>query len=280
MPRVSVVMACRDSEPTALCEAIGSVLKQSYQDFEFIIVDDGSKYPIQDVIKLCIDDVQKIKVFRISPLGLGAALNHGISKAKGEYIARLDDDDLMLPIRLERQVEFLDSHPDVSCVGTWFYDKNGCKYLPHRKYPIRHEEIVHDLLSMKWGLAHTTVMFRKFSFEQIGKYRIAGGGQDLDLFLQLGIVGHLANINSYLTCYSMSASGLGSVNPQKHEAYLFALNDVLKRSLYPHFNKETKASILRLSNRKTKGAFYTKLLRNIIIIKIKLLGKTLNSGEI
>lgn len=280
MPRVSVVMACRDSEPAALCEAITSILYQTCQDFELIIVDDGSKCPIQNIIEHHIEDVQKIRVFRISPSGLGAALNHGISKAKGEFIARLDDDDLMLPTRLERQVEFLDSHPDVSCVGTWFYDKSGNKCYPHRQYPTGHEDIVRDLLSLKWGLAHTAVMFRKSSFDQIGGYRIAGGGQDLDLFLQLGTVGHLANIDSYLTCYTVTASGLATINSKRYEAYLFALNDVLKRGLYPQYSKEIKAFIQYLNNRKKKASFYTMLIRNIMIMKIKILGQTFSKIEL
>ena len=115
-------MASRNPNPVMLKEALGSVLSQTYKDFELIIVDDGSDSPVELVVRSITED-SRIKVFGIKHSGLGAALNHGISKAEGEYIARLDDDDMMLPSRLEKQVAFLEEHTDVSCAGTWFYDK-------------------------------------------------------------------------------------------------------------------------------------------------------------
>lgn len=274
MPRVSVVMASRNPNPAMLKEAIDSVLAQTYKDFEFIVVDDGSESPIEPVVRSISED-SRIKVYGIKHSGLGAALNHGISEAEGEYIARLDDDDMMLPSRLERQVAYLDTHADVSCVGTWFYDKVGNKYYPHREYPVEHEEIVKGLLARQFLLAHTSVMFRKSACQQIGGYRVAGGGQDLDLFLQLGTVGELANIGEYLTCYRVSASGLGTINPKKHEAYLFALEDVVKRNLYPQYTDIAKASIEGLKDgqkKKPKMKYY----RMLMVWRVKILGKPLS----
>lgn len=270
--RVSVVMATRNPELNALKEAVDSVYGQTFKDIELIIVDDGSDIPVCDVIKPLINESIPARVFRIVPSGLGAALNHGIKQAEGEFIARIDDDDIMLPSRLERQVEFLDENPDVSCVGTWFYDKVGEKCLPHRAYPLEHKNLVKDLLSMHWGLAHTTVMYRKASFDKIGGYRISGGGQDLDLFLQLGTMGKLANIGEFLCCYTMSSSGLGSVNPRKKDAYIFALNDVVERNLYPDYIEQAKASI-RLLKKQKRSALRTRVIRTIMVWRIKLLGK-------
>ena len=269
-------MATQNPEPQFLCEAVKSVLNQKYRDFEFIIIDDGSDIPVGlgGMMKAngLTDNDAKISVYRINHSGLGAALNYGIARAKGEYIARLDDDDLMLPKRLERQVEYLDSHHEVSCVGTWFFDRVGDKYRQHRKYPINHDAIVHDLICLRWGLAHTTVMFRKLAFEQIGGYRIAGGGQDLDLFLQLGTVGLLANVAEYLTVYTMSATGLGTVNPKKNEAYLFALADILKSNSYPHYHEATKNSINRLRKTVSKSRWKTKFMRTLMVLRVKMFG--------
>ena len=271
--KVSVVMAGRNSNPTLLKEAIDSILTQTFQDFEFIFVDDGSDKPMESVILSIFSD-PRISVYRIEHAGLGAALNHGIEKAQGDYIARIDDDDLMLPSRLERQVEYLDNHSDVSCVGTWFFDKVGSRLMPHRKYPVQHEDIVQNLLCLRWGMAHTTVMFRKICFEEIGGYRVAGGGQDLDLFLQLGTTGQLANISDYLSVYTMSASGLGTVNPKKKEAYLFALNDVVRRDLYPNYNKEAIDSIKKLEERAKRNRIKkNKLIRKMMILRVWLFGK-------
>lgn len=274
MSKVSVVMASRNPNPAMLKEAIDSVLRQTYKDFELIVVDDGSDSPVEPIVRSISDD-SRIKVFGIKHSGLGAALNHGISKAEGEYIARLDDDDMMLPSRLEKQVAFLNEHTEVSCAGTWFYDKVGDKYYPHRKYPVEHEDIVKGLLARHFLLAHTSVMFRKSAWEKIGGYRVAGGGQDLDLFLQLGTVGKLANIGEYLTCYRVSATGLATVNPKKHEAYLFALEDVLKRNLYPQYTEIAKASIEGLKEgqkKKPKMKYY----RMLMVWRVKLLGKKIS----
>ena len=267
-------MACCNSNAARLKQSIDSVLSQTYRDLELIVVDDGSNEPIQTEVDNITSD-NRVKVFRIKHSGLGAALNHGISHSKGEYIARLDDDDIALSSRIEKQVAFLDSHPEVSCVGTWFYDMVGNKFLPHRAYPSEHEQIVQGLLSLHWGLAHTAVMFRKTAFERIGEYRISGGGQDLDLFLQLGTVGKLANINEYLTCYRMSATGLGTVNPKKNEAYLFALEDVLNRGLYPEYVDLTKASIERLKEESVSKKPKTRFYRILLVWRVKLLGKKL-----
>ena len=273
MLKVSVVMASRNPNPTMLKEAIDSVLGQTFKDFELIIVDDGSNSSIEPIVRSISEDT-RIKVYGIKHSGLGAALNHGISEAEGEYIARLDDDDMMLPTRLEKQLAFLDEHTDVSCAGTWFYDKVGNKYYPHRKYPVENEEIAKGLLARHFLLAHTSVMFRKSAWQKIGGYRVAGGGQDLDLFLQLGTVGNLANIDEYLTCYRMSATGLATVNPKKYEAYLFALEDVVKRRLYPQYIDIAKASIEGLKEeqkKKPKMKYY----RMLMVWRVKLLGKKL-----
>jgi len=269
--KVSVVMAGRNSNPALLKEAIDSILNQTFQDFEFVFVDDGSDMPMEPVVRSISSD-SRIIVYRIPHSGLGAALNHGIKHANGEYIARIDDDDLALPTRLEKQVTFLDCHPEVSCVGTWFYDMVGNKFLPHRAYPTEHEQIIKGLLSLHWGLAHTAVMFRKNAFDKIGGYRIPGGGQDLDLFLQMGTVGKLANIGEYLTCYRMSATGLGTVNPKKTEAYLFALEDVQRRRLYPDYDEIIKSSVVKLKN-SMKNAPKTKYYRMLLVWRVKLLGK-------
>lgn len=271
--RVSIVMAGRNSNPAFLKEAIDSILNQTCQDFEFVFVDDGSESPMEPIVRSISND-ERIVVYRIKHSGLGAALNYGIDNAHGEYIARLDDDDVMLSGRLEKQVTFMDEHAEISCAGTWFYDKVGNKYYPHRKYPVEHEEIVKGLLARQFLLAHTSVMFRRSAWTKIGGYRVAGGGQDLDLFLQLGTVGKLANIGEYLTCYRVSATGLATVNPKKHEAYLFALEDVVKRNLYPHYADIAKASIDGLKEgqkKKPKMKYY----RMLMVWRVKLLGKNL-----
>lgn len=279
MKQVSVVMASCNPNYDLLKTAIKSVLCQTFKDFELIIIDDGSDLPIENFIKSITND-KRIITFRISNSGLGAALNFGISKSSGEYIARLDDDDLMLPNRLQRQVEFMNAHLDVSCVGTWFFDKSGNKIYPHRKYPEEHAEIVKSLLKFRFSLAHTTLMFRRNAFDKIHGYRIKRGGQDLDLELQMGTVGRLANIPEFLNCYTMSTKGLGTLNPQKYDAYIYALEDVVNRELYPDFRDITVSSInsLKRINDSSLKTIREKIIRFCLIMRIKLFGGNIDLG--
>lgn len=274
---VSVILASHNPDVSMLKDAVNSVLLQTYKDFELIIVDDGSDNSIKEIICSFSND-KRIAVYRIGNSGLGAALNYGIRKSSGKYIARLDDDDMMLPERLKKQVEYMEAHPEVSCVGTWHYDKYRNKYYPHRKFPTDHEHIVSHLLQSRFSLAHTTLMFRRDAFNKIGGYRIPRGGQDLDLELQLGTVGQLANLPAYLTIYTMSASGLGTINPQKYAAYLFALQDVEKRELYPEYSDLVHKSIVKL--KKIDNSYVKnireKCKRRILILRIQLLGRKFN----
>ena len=109
---VSVVMASCNPNYDLLNWAIQSILCQTYKDFELIIVDDGSEKQIEPIIRRRFVD-ERIKIFRIENSGLGSALNHGIRNSKGKYIARLDDDDLMLPERFEKQVQYMKQHPEL-----------------------------------------------------------------------------------------------------------------------------------------------------------------------
>ena len=278
--KVSVVMASCNPDMKRIRLAINSILNQTFQDYEVIIVDDGSKRPIENSIKSISRD-PRIKVLRIENSGLGAALNHGIQSSKGEYIARLDDDDMMVISRLQKQVDFLDKYQDVSCVGTFHYDMIERKSYKHRKFPTDHNRIVESLINCRFSLAHTTLMFRRSAFDKIGGYRIQRGGQDLDLELQLGSVGRLANISEYLNFYTMSSSGLGTINPTKYKAYLFALNDVVSRNIYPDFTDKAKRTIARLEriDNSPLKSFIEKFKRYALRMRVILLG-TINADYI
>lgn len=271
-------MASYNPDKKLLASAIESVIHQTFTNFELIIVDDGSKEPIEPYIRTVSTD-PRVRVFRITNSGPGAAANYGILQTTGEYIARLDDDDMMLSTRIQKEAEYLDTHPDVSCVGTWHYDKIGNRYYPHRKFPTGHEEIVKSLLVFRIAQAHTTLMFRRTAFDKIGGYRILRGGLDLDLCLQLGTVGRLANLGEYLNYYTMSANGLGTVNPKKYEAYLFALEDVVNRKLYPQYQNIAIGTVkkLREINNSPLKDVREKAKRLILILRVKLLGKKLHN---
>lgn len=108
--------------------AVDSVLGQTFQDFELLIIDDGSTDNSLETVEVERDSRIRL-VSNPANLGLIATLNRGVSLAKGEYLARMDADDLCEPERLERQVDYLDSHPEVGVCSTWAtcIDADGCE---------------------------------------------------------------------------------------------------------------------------------------------------------
>ena len=271
--KVSVLMASYNSNPELLRKVIESVINQTYTDFEFIIVDDGSKKPVEPIVREISND-RRIVVFRKENSGLGSSLTYGIERANGEYIARIDDDDLMVHDRLEKQVAYLDSHPEVSCVGghMYFYNKN--RYIPYRRFPLEHDEIVKSMLSRKWAMAHSALMYRKDSVVKAGYYRLKGTGEDLDLILQLSLVGKLANIDEYLIYYHMSTGSLSSTNSQL-PGHLFALQEYKQSTEYPKYASIVDSSLSAIEEemRKNKKRIHWK--RWGIIEYIHFFGKGL-----
>lgn len=119
-PMISVVMATYNRADTFLPRAIESILSQTYDDFEFIIINDGSTDGTADVLADYAARDDRIKIITNSPnQGLIASLNKGLAAARGKYIARMDDDDESYPNRFERQVAYLEAHPDITVAGAW-----------------------------------------------------------------------------------------------------------------------------------------------------------------
>src|SRR5882724_9035284 len=118
-PVISVVMPVYNAE-RYLRDAVASILQQTFRDFEFIAVDDGSK----DRSKAILDEIasadSRLRVVSQANTGIVGALNHGLAVAKGEFVARMDADDFSQPERFAQQVAFLRDHPDCVCLGTAF----------------------------------------------------------------------------------------------------------------------------------------------------------------
>lgn len=267
-PKVTVLMSCRNSNPKLLEKSIKAVLTQTFSDFEFVIIDDGSDKTLEPLVRSISTD-SRIRVYRLEPSGLGAALTYGIEQAKGEYIARIDDDDLMAHNRLQVQVSFLDDHPEVSCVGSQRYSYTGNRYIKHRKFPLSHNEILKTMLSLRWAMAHTALMYRRESVKKIGCYRIKGTGEDMDLILQLGTVGKLANIDEYLLYYHISRGSLSAKSSQL-PGHLWALEKFKENKEYLQFSDIVDNSITILKQKiavnETNHLWKTWLLLKLILL--------------
>lgn len=195
--KISVVMSIFNQE-NFLKESIESILNQTYRDFEFLILDDASTDKSLKIIKTFKD--KRIKVFQNRERqGLAKRLNFLIRQTKGEYIARMDGDDISSVNRLKEQIEFLDKHARIALVGSWvkIIDDKG-KAIGEFKHPIKYEDIKKAILSYN-PFMHSSVMFRKNVFEKIGGYdENLFYSQDYDLFLRVAVKYPCVNIPKFL----------------------------------------------------------------------------------
>ena len=166
VPDISVIMSVYERY-TYLKEAIESILNQTYQNFELIIVVEKSEK--QEEINEFINKIKDQRIVIINndeKLGFAQSLNVGIKKARGKYIARMDDDDISLPSRLEKQYNFLESNPDISILGTavkQFMNRNDIFYPESDSEKIRTYTLINN------QMFHPTIMLRK---EIINKYNL------------------------------------------------------------------------------------------------------------
>jgi len=184
-PAVSVVMSVYNAS-TQVMEAVESVRRQSFKDWEFLIIDDGSTDGTLDVLRQAARLEPRIRLVR-NPhrSGLASALNTGWRIARSDLIARMDADDICLGHRLAVQVEYMRCHPEIDVLGTAVevLDHAGRVVgLAHR--PERHEELVAKLFKEN-PFIHPTVIIRRRLLEELGGYdESLRRAQDFDLWLR------------------------------------------------------------------------------------------------
>ncbi len=197
-----------------LNDAIESISRQTFRDFEFIAVDDGSTDGSSDVLDRAADQDPRLVVVRQANQGITTTLNAGLSKAKGEFIARMDGDDVSHPSRLEKQLAYMLEHPACAAVGCWIVmiDPKG-NVLCEQKWPTEHDAINAALLAGRndGGLPHPTALIRHSSLDAIGGYRPKFPvAQDKDLWLRLAEVGKLSNLPEFLLKYRVHPQSTGA----------------------------------------------------------------------
>jgi glycosyltransferase involved in cell wall biosynthesis len=214
MPRVSIVMPAYNAEPF-LSEAIDSLLGQTFSDFELIIVDDASTDGTAQMLAGYAMRDQRIVPWRNDVnLGQARTMNRALDAARGEYIARLDHDDVALPRRLELQVAFLDRHRDIGLLGSgsWLIDAEGHPRGGSSLMPV-------DDLQIRWStmyrnpIHHSTVMLRRDVLERNRlRYDSAWLAQDYDLWVRMLRHTRAANFSTRLTKYRVRAASVTRMN--------------------------------------------------------------------
>lgn len=218
-PRLSVILPVYNGRDY-LAQAIDSVLSQSFRDLELIIIDDGSTDGSAALIEKLEDP--RIRFYKQPNRGLAATLNRAISLVRGEYIARQDQDDISLPSRFAKQVDFLDTNGDVGMLGTyaeiWVGNARSDRHLKH---PIDNAELKFALLFDNY-FVHSSVMIRRDVLAEVGGYSEDPARQppeDYELWSRVMKRYRLANLPDVLLAYrevagSMSRTG---VNPFLHK---------------------------------------------------------------
>lgn len=184
MPNVSVVMSVYNGE-RFLRQAVDSILAQTFADFEFVVVDDGSTDATAEILKGYAD--ARLRVIRQENIGLVGSLNRAVDIASGEYIARMDADDISLPARLAVQLEWLESHPHPAVLGTQILEiGNDGQSMRRHYYPTEASPIAKALLRGGTAICHGSAVFRRACFERVGGYRQRfEHAEDYDLWLRM-----------------------------------------------------------------------------------------------
>lgn len=192
-PHISVLTCCFNAAEF-LGEAIESVLHQSFGDYEFLLVDDGSTDSTPQILRRYAARDPRIVVLTKANTGLADSLNFGLRRARASWIARLDADDVAMPGRLERQLDFVRRRPKVILVGSgcWEIDAQGRRVKRH-SYPASHFLLLKYLERIRPFFPHSSALFSRAHAIAVGGYRARFvRSQDRDLWLRMGNLGAVA----------------------------------------------------------------------------------------
>jgi glycosyltransferase involved in cell wall biosynthesis len=206
-----------------LSDAIDSILAQTFTDWELICVDDGSSDCSLDVLRRYERADPRIRVVSRPNTGVSRARNDGMALARGRYIAAMDSDDVALPERLRRQVDYMDSHPE--CVGLGAAVRIvGPDLMPIKEElrPLDHETIDRRVLAGDGAVIRQPVaIFRAEAIRQVGGYRDEVLAQeDTDLYLRLADIGRLSNLPDILLLYRQRVTNFCRTHRASLDQYL------------------------------------------------------------
>lgn len=235
-PNISVLISCYNGERW-LTEAINSILIQSYKSFELILINDGSTDNTWSIIEKFSFIDKRIVPINKNNTGLANSLNLGVSIAKGKWIARLDQDDISEPTRLEEQLNFVQLNPNVILLGTGFIEITMLnKFIKKHSYPTRHQDLLKNLERSRRFFPHSSAFFRTDIVKEIGGYnnRIQRA-EDRFLWLNLSSKGKIACISKPLVRIRKHSEQMSLDNNglnQLHDSISVEICHFLKKSGY------------------------------------------------
>jgi glycosyltransferase involved in cell wall biosynthesis len=209
-PQISVLMCVYNSEKY-LAAAVNSVLNQTFSDFEFIIIDDGSTDQSKSILRQFEKQDSRIQLFSRPNTGVISARNEALRYAKGRYVSVIDSDDIALPEMLVKQLRFLNSHPEYVAVGqrVLMIDPDDAPIRIANKL-VNHEDIDNEHMQGQATFPHSGAMIRLNAIQTVGGYREElKSAEDMDLWLRLAEIGKLTNLPEVLLKYRLHLESIG-----------------------------------------------------------------------
>jgi glycosyltransferase involved in cell wall biosynthesis len=228
---ISVILPVFNGEKY-LSESIESILNQTYANFEFIIINDGSSDKSLKIINKYNKLDKRILVISRGNKGLIASLNEGIEKSKGKYIARMDQDDISLPRRLEEQLSFMKKNIDIGVCGSWV-EVFGEGIKPYRwKLSCSNERLKTELL-FSACFAHPSVMIRRRTLTESNLYYDKNflNAEDFGLWTELSSVTNFANINKVLIKYRIVNTSVTRIADQDQDQRYRVISKIFDKYL-------------------------------------------------
>lgn len=248
MPRLSVVMACYNAMPY-LPAALESIQNQTIRDWEMIVVNDGSTDGSAEYLHSAAAADPRIRVVEQENLGQQAAANRGIELATTDLIARMDADDIAEPHRFEKQLAHMDQHAEVGLLGGQIRRLGAKRSGLESNFPRHHDTIMGMLKKNQHAICNPTVVFRKHLFEELHGYWDYNIAEDWDMFLRMGEIAKLENLDDVLLSYRFhtgSINGRRIVEAQLFNEYAAYLSTCRERNLpeipYEEFLQQHRSS--------------------------------------
>ncbi len=268
MPLISIILPTWNGSKW-LKGAIESVRKQSYQEWELLIIDDGSTDNTAQIVTDYVQNDPRIRYIKNEEtLGVQRSLNKGLQESKGEYIARIDDDDEWVDkTKLQKQIDFLHANPDHVLVGTGVIIVNENREELFRYLLPQTDEKLRAKILGKNYFVHSSVLFRKdkaLEFEGYSESKEVIHLEDYDLWLKLGTIGKFANLPLHSTAYMVRADSLS----YKNRVHVFKKNlSYIKKykGKYKNYYKILLLSYLRFALYSIYVKFFSKLPVNKLI---------------
>lgn len=280
MKKVSILMSIYNETLEEIYQSITSIVSQTYKNIEIIIVVDNPKYNMNEKILMLLDNFESkftnIKIlYNEKNIGLAMSMNKAFQISCGEYIARMDADDISLPMRIEKEIEILERNEfDFVCTGYEFIDENGKQISGKYKYYKPNE--LKSALVYTNCIHHPTIMMKRIIFDQIGGYRDFPCSQDYDMWLRLLESGcNFYMINEVLLKYRIRKNSTTNSKKFIQACTLFYISQLFYQRLKSNnddYSKDNYERFIQMCNKK-----YNSHKKNIN--KIQNIQKKLGNGK-